>query len=188
MGFFFNRKASQRNSNSPSIEKVKSMSVSKSDKEVQRTATEHENVRLGKEFLDAMNKHDMERLTNLFHPDASVEMVEGTKMDGTTFLNSLQDIYYSFPDFAVTLPPAELQKDGSVIFRGIVGSGTHTGAPYGFGPFEPIPAAGKKFRNDEESIQIHFRESKIVRYVFLSIGMYSGPHGVYTQLGGFPLM
>lgn len=148
----------------------------------------HENVLLAKEFFRAVNGRDINKARDFFHSDAVVEMVEGTKMDGVVFLGVLEDLFKSFPDFHIKRVPAELQRDGSVVFRGLVASGTHTGEPYGFGPYEAIPPEGKKFVNDEEELQLFFRDGKISRYVFLTVGKLSGPPGVYTQLGGFPLM
>ena len=160
-----------------------------SSKKPLKVEDEHENVRLGKAFFRTINKHETAKLRTMFLDDAKCEMTEGTIMEATMFLQVLDDLFKSFPDFHVSgARSPKLQPDGSIIFTGLEASGTHTGEPYGFGPYEKLPAEGKRFVNDKETVQVFFKDGKVARYVFLTHGRLSGPPGVYTQLGGFPLM
>jgi hypothetical protein len=57
----------------------------------------------------------------------------------------------SFPDFSIDFASENLkeQADGSVTVN-ITARGTHTGEPFGFGPFPAIKAKGVFCQNDPE--------------------------------------
>ncbi|CAB9501722.1 expressed unknown protein [Seminavis robusta] len=96
----------------------------------------------------------------------------------------------SFPDFFFRHGLVEQSKtqDDVVVVHDLVPSGTHSGAPYAFGPCEPIQAAGKKVVSDPEEVHITCRDGKICKFAFHPKGEMSGFAGIYTLLGGFPLM
>ena len=80
-------------------------------------------------------------------------------------------------------------EDGSVRFQ-IVARGTHTGAPYAYGPFSPIPTTGRYLENDPEESTMYFIGDKIFKHVISpkGEGQMTGFAGFYTQLGGFPCL
>ena len=76
---------------------------------------------------------------------------------------------------------AEVELDNLVV------SGTHTGAPYTMAPgvLPEIPPSGKFIQNDEERMVFYFnKKGQIVKSLLISLGVHTGPIGVYTLAGG----
>ena len=94
-----------------------------------------------------------------------------------------------FPDFQFSCDLMSYHS-GVVVLQGFQAGGTHTGAPFACGPCEPIEATGKVIVNDPEEVYLFFRrgEEKISRIIVCAKGEMTGPAGIYTQLGGFPLL
>jgi hypothetical protein len=81
--------------------------------------------------------------------------------------------------------------NGVIILQGFRACGTHNGAPFGFGPFDPIPAEGMFVENDPEETYFYFQpnnHAQFCRAAWYTMGDMTGPSGLYTQLGGFPLL
>jgi hypothetical protein len=101
----------------------------------------------------------------------------------------LHNVANSFPDFKFRYTHVR-HVNGVIILQGWRFSGTHTKAPFGFGPFEPIPAKGKYLENDPEESYFYFQPNKHEHFSKVSIytmGDMTGPQGLYTQIGGFPM-
>ena len=76
----------------------------------------------------------------------------------------------------------------TVVVRDLVASGTHTGTPYACGPCEPLPPSGQHVKCDKEELYFTFGEDgKISQLTIIPMGEMTGPQGVYTLLGGFPM-
>lgn len=114
----------------------------RSDKEPTR------NEQVVAEFVRYVNEH--ENFGCLFHDRADILFKEAAMtLDG--FLEEWEKIFKSFPDFSMRVEGGirEQEADGTVIAVFCV-SGTHTGAPYCFGPFPEIEATNIKANNDPE--------------------------------------
>lgn len=98
----------------------------------------------------------------------------------------------SMPDFKFSARLVEevTMENGTsfVVVHDLVAGGTHTGQPYQFGPYPLIVASGKYVKNDPEMVRFYFEGDKVCRAEILKAGKFSGPAGLYTQLGGLPLM
>ena len=87
----------------------------------------------------------------------------------------------------ISLDPVFIVRDRiivSLVFA--TASGTHTGAPYGFGPYPAIEATGRVVLNDPEeaTITIDEKTGLITNMRFVAKGCRSGPPGFYEQIGG----
>ena len=126
--------------------------------------------------------------------DAIIQFMDKNKrldceMSWKMWAEEMESLTASFPDFSFTCDSMSCDQ-GVVVLHRCQAKGSHSGAPYSCGPCEPIPAEGKKVMNDPEDIYVFFREGedKISRIVVCARGEMSGPAGIYTQLGGFPLV
>ena len=105
-------------------------------------------------------------------------------------LEVLVNIAKSFPDMKFQYTNIR-HVHGVIILQGWQFSGTHTKDPFGFGPFDPIPAEGKFVQNDVEELYFYFQPNnheKFCRQSVYTNGEMTGPQGLYTQLGGFPML
>merc|ERR1712050_215564 len=93
----------------------------------------------------------------------------------------IQKIVRSFPDFSISCKKVVEVGPGVVQVKHAVTSGTHTGEPFGFQCYDPLPATGTKCVNDPAHITFFVVEEKIVQVHILCTGKYSGPLGFYMQ-------
>lgn len=117
----------------------------------------------------------------------NVDLVFGeVKIPLKEMVEEMKNVTESFPDLSVRWNPCRETDDGKVITT-IVVSGTHTGKPYGFGPYPKIEATGIKCQNDSEEVTFTFgADDKISLIETKPLGKF-GPTGFYSQIGGFPL-
>lgn len=105
------------------------------------------NELIAKTLMDKLNAHEC--ALSLFHPRAEWLFPEAS-MTVTEYFEEQKSILASFPDFHLAATSAiKEQQDGSVSFH-VRGRGTHTGAPYGFGPYPILEAKGVRCQNDPE--------------------------------------
>ena len=151
-------------------------------------------VAMVREIMIRINNQDLEGAGQLLTDDCQLEFSDDKKnldmdMAWPHWVAEQEKIFASFPDFKFDYEKLE-HRSGAVVVRKVTCSGTHTGEPYGFGPCDPIEATGVKVKNDPEELCFFFREGeeKFCRITVYARGEMSGPAGIYTQLGGFPLM
>lgn len=137
------------------------------------------------ELLGHMNNMDVEGIMALFHPDIDVRLKENP-MRGEDVVAQWQALSASFTecDFRQTTPTK--LTDPKTTEVNIRFSGTHTGAPFGFGPYPAIEAKGIKCVNDPETFVFHWEDEKVVRWDLIPKGEKTGPIGLYVQIGGYP--
>lgn len=98
-------------------------------------------------LMEKMNAH--ESVMSYYHPRAEV-LFQDAKMTISEFVAEEESIVASFPDLKfVTIQAPKEQKDGTVVSSAYAHA-THTGAPYGFGPYPAIESKGVYCRNDPE--------------------------------------
>jgi hypothetical protein len=115
---------------------------------VQRILTPNEKIAVA--AIDRLNAH--QSIVSLFHPKSDV-FFSGAKMTVEGYQQEQDIVNLSFPDFRLhyAMDCLQEQADGvTVTVRDVRGRGTHSGAPYSFGPFPPIPARGVVCQNDPE--------------------------------------
>jgi predicted ester cyclase len=143
-----------------------------------------------KTFLDLLNSKDLDKVRSMITYDLSCEWEEQC-MRFEDFLDVLESVWKSFPDFNLVYKNlVDGKKANVVVVHDCVPSGTHTGEPFGFGPYDPIEASGTRVENAAETITVHLTEDgKICKWLVKVNGTLTGPAGMYAQLpGGFPCM
>lgn len=151
-------------------------------------------IAIAQVFWRLCNAHQCQKSKDLMADDAHIQFLDQDKaldmeMPWHIWADEMKKMSASFPDFRISCDHV-CYSSGAVILQRFQAGGTHTGAPYAFGPCAPIDASGKRVANDPEEVYLFFKdgEDKISRIVICAEGEMSGPAGIYTQLGGFPLM
>ena len=171
----------------PSTEKP--LSSSKSSKKASKTTTPTkrtgiQEIKIAKTFYDAIADADMTKLESVTHKDCrmlfpDMEIIPANIAEETIKLAK------AFPDSHFVYEKVYL-KEPNVVYMKIHWAGTHTGAPYGFGPYDEIPVTGKFVVNDPEIIHVYFSEDnkQIIKIIVEPTGPNTGFHGVYNFIGG----
>merc|ERR1712187_892229 len=122
----------------------------------------------------------------LIDPKSDVLFHNTATMTVSGFICELKKVFDSFLDFNVNYESIMEVEPGIYILKHGIFSGTHTGKPYGYGPFPEVEAKGLKAQNDPESLTFWIEDCKIVKMKVFSHGNLCGPPGFYEQVGGFP--
>ncbi|CAB9502571.1 expressed unknown protein [Seminavis robusta] len=144
-------------------------------------------------FYACLNDHDLRGAKSVLADDVTFEFraLDGSlvhEMNWQDFREETMKIFNSFPDFANKPKSIREGQDGTVKVHYAVTSGTHSGTPFAFGPFPPIEASNTRVVNDPEDVRLTFCDGRIRRFAISARGEMVGPAGLYTQLGGFPLV
>jgi hypothetical protein len=108
----------------------------------------------------------------------------GKEMLGYEFLEEVASALSSFPDLRFTWSKFTEISPGVVTSSSLVAEGTHTGEPYGFGPFPAIKAKGTKCKDPPLTVTGTIENGKIVHWHLDGGGELCGPPSFYTQIGG----
>jgi predicted ester cyclase len=128
----------------------------KQDAQLPRTAKEE----LVAEFFGSF-KDPSREITRYCTDDCDLLFVEAN-MTITDFLDETLKMYHSFPDFHYHIETITERPDDNgtvVVVRGYA-TGTHTGAPFGFGPYPEIAAKGTRVVLDPEYVLPCFSSSR----------------------------
>jgi len=108
---------------------------------------------------------------------------EVMEMPVAEYGSEVDKFYRSFPDAEVF--PTNFQTTLNTVSMDITAMGTHTGEPFGFGPFEAIPATHKRVEHPVTQICVTFgNDNKISRIVATNTDDTCGPAYYYEQIGG----
>ena len=64
------------------------------------------------------------------------------------------------------------------------GKGTHTGEPFAFGPYPPLPPKGVQVQDEPIQLTLTVTQGKIAKCEVVAHGNQVGPPGFYSKLGG----
>ena len=156
---------------------------------------QEEHLSIGREYFRLLNAHDIDGTSELtlcddvvhtFYDQAGAPV---NTLSQKCFVVEIKKLFASFPDFSFThtVEPDPERPDRIILRRAVV-CGHHTGAPFALGPYPAIEATGKFVKNDPIDSYLTFHDGKICSYDAYARGPMTGPAGVYTQLGGFPLV
>ncbi|CAB9522498.1 expressed unknown protein [Seminavis robusta] len=157
------------------------------------TKTQSWKIDVARAFIENWNEHDMNGAEELITKDF-VSVFSGAdnapvEMEYDDMVAEFTNLFEAFPDFKFQYDSIkECLANDVVVLSNLVSSGHHTAKPYAFGPCPPIEPSGKYVRNSPETYYFHFRDATICKLVVEAEGEMTGPPGIYTQLGGFPLM
>lgn len=133
------------------------------------------------------NAHDADGIMAIGTPDAKFVWGEQGQhnMEWADYVQVCKDVFASFPDINFAWSESNELNDGTVTSKVVV-SGTHTGAPFGFGPFPPIEATRIKCQNDPEYVEwiVEGNKVKQMKVVAPEGSFKTGPPGFYVQIGG----
>lgn len=107
------------------------------------------------------------------------------KMGKDEYMKMYKNLVAAFPDIHFAWSETNVLNDGTVTSKVVV-TGTHTGGPFGFGPFPPIAGNGIKCQNDPENFEwiVEGDKVKTARVIPTKGSFKSGPPGFYLQIGG----
>jgi ketosteroid isomerase-like protein len=108
------------------------------------------NEELVVKFFNSPSSGEHHDLSQFFTPDADW-LFQDAHMTMPGFLAEMQKVFQSFPDFRFHIHSVQEQPDGTVLAR-INAVGTHTGAPFAFGPYPEIQATGIRVTMDHEYV------------------------------------
>ena len=128
-------------------------------------------------LIEAFNKHDIQLLKDVACDDA-LNRAGGQEIPWSTLVDVCETVFQVFPDIKWTYN--KLSDDG-IMDGPVTVTGTHTGGPFGIGPYPPIDTTGIKCTN-LETWKFTFENGKIK--TFEASGEMSGPPGFYLQIGG----
>ncbi|CAB9529818.1 unknown protein [Seminavis robusta] len=137
-------------------------------------------------FMNAWNNHTSleETLSFFASPEVLVKFEDTPSITGGILAAEHDKLYKSFPDIKFTYECIKEDRAGQVVVEELRASATHTGEPYGFGPFPPVPTSNKSVANDPERLWFTVKDGKIVMMQVISLGDITGPPGFYVQIGG----
>ena len=195
-------------SRSSSIESSKSgLQKSNSKKISSRSRTHHvgtARTATVKKYFARINAQDfVGAMTEMCTPDA-IYVCSGDCIIGMQeLIPEAHTLFAAMPDAIFSsrlikeVTVVETGKSYVVVYDYVVGGthtgapynfGTYTGAPYNFATYPPIKATGKMAHTDPCQLRVDFDGDKISRITIRKAGRYTGPAGLYTKLGGLPLV
>lgn len=144
-------------------------------------------------YLNRFNNREMEDVRAMFTDSCTCKFPNDCEMAIDEVYTAALNMVEALPDFKFTTRLIEevvLESGKSfVVVHDLLAQGTHTGAPFAIGPYPEVEPSGKFVKNDPETVRFHFdKDGKICRVKIIKSGVFSGPGGLYTQLGGIPLM
>ena len=153
--------------------------------QVEESRSSSKAIEVAKRFLEYYNAQDNEKLSAILSSDC-IFCFPNAEMLAEAFIEDANLMRKSFPDKKLSCDNIRLIEPGVVKFTDLQCSGTHTGAPYGFGPYPLIEATGRKVLNDPEDCMVYINETtgQMTKMVIKAKGRLTGPPGLYEQIGG----
>lgn len=138
------------------------------------------------QWVDAFNLRDMNTVRR-FCTSNSVCYFYGAKngMPLPAFLQSVEELYESFPDICLSFDEIKEVEENVVKITNFRSQGTHTGKPFAFGPFPPVPTSGLEVVEDPCQLTIRLSRGKMSEFIIdMQPGDLVGPPGYYIKIGG----
>eukprot|EP00523_Entomoneis_sp_CCMP467_P010116 CAMPEP_0168729800 /NCGR_PEP_ID=MMETSP0724-20121128/6401_1 /TAXON_ID=265536 /ORGANISM="Amphiprora sp., Strain CCMP467" /LENGTH=261 /DNA_ID=CAMNT_0008776717 /DNA_START=81 /DNA_END=869 /DNA_ORIENTATION=+ len=151
-----------------------------------------EALRLVREFIRYKDTHDISKMKEYLNMDRCDVMFHDsdTEFPVHEYLEACKNVFDSFPDMhyywkKMSVLKPEPDVGTWVVVEDYYGIGTHTGAPFSFGPYEPIPATAIKAKDDfiEHGFLVN-HDGLISKSYVKAFGKIVGPPGFYQKIGG----
>lgn len=142
------------------------------------------NVQIVTAFLLALKSHNFD-ITNAVFNKAARFCFPDADMLLSEFVDEIERLTDSFPDLAFTWGPIQQTAPNTVIVCDLSACGTHTGKPYGFGPYPAVDTTS--IQHADPPIQVTFTigsDGHIEKATAFSSSGTPGPAGFYTAIGG----
>ena len=151
-------------------------------------------LRIVSDFIAFMNECKLDDMKSLTADKCDFWFIDSEcEMPAKEFYDTQHDMNQSFPDLhyhwkSMTIKgvngPESKQPGTVVVVKRFFGVGTHTGKPYGFGPYPQVETTGKKCWDNNMDCTFVVQEGKICHVTIDAGGEVVGPAGFYTQIGG----
>ena len=105
----------------------------------------------------------------------------GVTMSMKTLNKSLQQLFEAFPDMEFRFSKMEEPRPGMVVLHNYYGSGTHTGASFGFPGMPAIPPTGAFIEDEPIRMVFYVHGRKVVSGECDAGGKIVGPPGFYAK-------
>ena len=139
-------------------------------------------VDVAKKFFNSITAGDVGGMKQWCHEQCVMHFLD-IEMVPADMAEEVMKAYAAFPDAYFDFLEESLVEPNMVKLK-LRWTGTHTGAPYGFGPYEPVPAKGTRVVNDPERVTLTFQDGLIRKCHVVPDGPNTGWHGVYQAIGG----
>lgn len=148
------------------------------------------------QFIKIHNRHSSydETMSCFASPDVMVKFEDDNAIPASAFAAECQNAFKSFPNFSMHCDCIKEERHfdvikqehtNRVVVEDVMVTGTHTGEPYGFAYFPPVPTSNKMAVNGPERVFYTIdKDNKISLLEIISLGDASGPAGFYSQVGG----
>jgi predicted ester cyclase len=136
-----------------------------------------------KDFLNSIARGDVVGMQTFAHENCIVYFADDVELIISDMVEEVVKCYESFPDQVFNYLEARVVEPDVVVIK-YQWTGTHTGKPFAFGPYDPIPAKGTVVAVDPERCTITLRDGLIVKCRVDPEGPNTGWHGVYREIGG----
>ncbi|CAB9502556.1 unknown protein [Seminavis robusta] len=178
------RSSHHREKKSKERKRRKTKPTSSIPQEVEEFKTANEKLVAG--LVAVINDHGTaEEMASFFKSgDVRVKLEDVPSITSDVWVVAAEQCIQSFPDFHFQYESIKEDRSGVVLVEELQASGTHTGEPYAFAHFPPIPTSHRHIVNDPERLWLRVKDGKITSMECVSLGGFTGPPGFYVQLGG----
>lgn len=102
--------------------------------------------RLVEDFIGLLDAH--QEFDSVFAAKADI-LYKDAPMTVNGYQEEMNKVFRSFPDFSLVVKGSIHESGQGIVVADLCCErGTHTGEPYGFGPYPEIPISGKHVRSD----------------------------------------
>ncbi|KAL7560051.1 hypothetical protein ACA910_000088 [Epithemia clementina (nom. ined.)] len=143
------------------------------------------NEKVVTEWMEQFRKHDIDAALAMTMDGFMMNWIDSDMdMLGKDFHESMKIAYASMPDLKFHYSSITSIDEERVLISNLYAYGTHTGAPFSFGPYPPLEAKGAKFQDAPIELTATVKNGKIAHSLCDAKGEMVGPPGMYEQLGG----
>lgn len=139
------------------------------------------------DWVKAMNRQaSVEEMLSFFsNEDVNFHFEDDIVLPAKVMVPGMHELYASFPNLNFHNSQIKEIRPGVVVIEEQVVQGTHTGAPYKFANYRPVPRSNKHVVLDAERVFCEMDENgKIAKYEMIALGSMVGVHGLYLGVGG----
>ncbi|KAL7558565.1 hypothetical protein ACA910_000089 [Epithemia clementina (nom. ined.)] len=143
------------------------------------------NEKVVTEWMEQFRKHDIDAALAMTMDGFMMNWIDSDMdMLGKDFHESMKIAYASMPDLKFHYSSITSIDEERVLISNLYAYGTHTGAPFSFGPYPPLEAKGAKFQDAPIELTATVKNGTITHSLCDAKGEMVGPPGMYEQLGG----
>jgi hypothetical protein len=142
-------------------------------------------VATAKAYIDIINNGIYSDLYTISSPDCLFQF-EDAEWLLNTWVEGVAKLLSSYPDFRFFYEEIIDVSPTQAMILNLEAIGTHTGTPFGIGPYPEIPATGIRCKSDYEDVTVTIdADAGIMKSMkIIAKGPSTGLQGFYDQIGG----